>query len=154
MYIGKKSGDVAIEMVTYDADHVDKLDAATTSIGVSATWKGNLWVNMEGVHDPEKIEAIGKAFALHPLTIEDIMNTEQRPKLEDYGDYLYIVMKMLRYDAKEMEVESEQVSIVLGKNFVLCFQEGAAGDVFDSIRQHLNTPKSRVRQSGADFLCY
>ena len=111
------------------------------------------WINVDGLHDINLIEKIGKHFGLHPLVLEDIVNAGQRPKLEDYDDYLYLVLRMLQYDGETHEVVSEQVSIILGKNFVLTFQE-RPGDVFESVRERIRAGKGRVRSSGADYLAY
>ncbi len=111
------------------------------------------WVNIDGLHDPEGIEKIGSRFGLHPLTQEDIVNTAQRPKLEDMGEYLFLVLKMFNADGEEDEDEIEQMSLVLGRNFVLSFQE-KEGDVFDPVRERIRKEGSRLRGMKADFLAY
>jgi magnesium transporter len=93
-------------------------------------------------------------FDLHPLVLEDIANTGQRPKVEDYGGYLYIVMRMLSLQAARQEVVGEQVSLIVGPNYLISFQEGIAGDVFDPIRGRLRAVKGRARREGADYLAY
>jgi magnesium transporter len=111
------------------------------------------WINVDSVHNAEVMKRLGEAFNLHPLVLEDILNTEQRPKLEDYGDYCYIVLKMLTYSSES--IISEQVSLILGKNYVISFQEaGKPGDVFDPIRKRLRNGGGRIRKQGADFLAY
>ncbi len=111
------------------------------------------WINVDSVHDAAVLQQLGERFGLHPLVLEDILNTEQRPKLEDYGDYLYIVLKMLSYNGQSTTVE--QVSLILGKNYVLSFQEqGKPGDVFDPIRARIRNGAGRIRKMGADFLAY
>jgi magnesium transporter len=112
------------------------------------------WLNIDGVHQLSLVENVGGCFGLHPLTLEDIVNTGQFPKLEDYGDYVFIVLKMLYYDEKENEIEVEQVSLCLGSNFVVSFQEETGRDVFDPVRQRLRSAKSRIRKMGADYLTY
>jgi len=112
-----------------------------------------LWINVDGLHDTELLQQIGKQFSIHPLVLEDICNTGQRPKMEDYGDYLYIVMKMATWDAEREWVDFEQVSLVLTENCVLSFQE-RPGDVFEPVRQRLRLGKGRIRKQGADFLAY
>jgi magnesium transporter len=99
------------------------------------------------------IEKIGKHFNLHPLVIEDILNIHQRPKIEDFEDHIFIVLKMLTYNKDSHEGESEQVSIILGKNFVLTFQERKR-DVFDPVRNRIKNSKSLIRKYGADYLVY
>lgn len=111
------------------------------------------WLNVDGVHDLEVLEEVGDAFGLHPLVQEDLAHPRQRPKLEDYGDYLYLVLRMLTYDEEAGEVRDEQLSLVLGSGFLLSFQE-RPGDVFDGLRARLATPAASVRGHGADYLAY
>jgi magnesium transporter len=111
------------------------------------------WINIDGIHDIEIIEKIGKHFDLHPLTLENILNTEQRPKIEDFDDYIFIALKMLYHDEKEGEIQTEQVSLILGSNFVISFQE-REGDVFNPVRERIRTGKGRIRKMGADYLAY
>src|SRR5450759_368692 len=85
--------------------------------------------------------------------MEDIMNTDQRPKMEDYEDYLYVVLKMLSI-GKNGEIITEQLSLILGRNFVITFQDGIEGDVFPLIRDRLRSGKGRIRKMGADYLAY
>lgn len=112
------------------------------------------WLNVDGVHDIETIARIGEYLNLHPLLQEDLVNTAQRPKFEDYGNCLFFVLKMLTYGQAGHSVDPEQVSIVLGPDYVLTFQEGAAGDVFDPVRTRLKAGGTRIRSAGADFLAY
>jgi len=111
------------------------------------------WINVDGLHDPEVLEAIGTCFEIHPLVLEDIADTEQRPKMEDLERYIFVVMKMLQYDETWKEIDTEQVSLILGPNFVISFQE-KEGDVFDHIRDRIRTGKGRIRKMGADYLAY
>lgn len=111
------------------------------------------WINVDGVHDTTIVERIGSHFELHPLVLEDVVNTSQRPKSEDFEKYIFVVLKMLYYDEKRREVTAEQVSLVLGANFVISFQE-KEGDVFDAVRKRIRQNKGRIRRSGADYLTY
>lgn len=112
------------------------------------------WIDIEGLHQIDIVRQLGKRHKIHHLVLEDILQTAQRPKIEDYGDHVFIVLKMLRYDQKTRGVESEQVSIVLKKNLVLTFQEGIEGDVFDSIRHRIRNDGGLIRSLGADYLAY
>jgi len=114
---------------------------------------GVTWLDVDGVHQNEILEAVGVHVNLHPLVIEDIHNTYQRPKVEDYEDYLYIVLKMISWDVDSTEIQAEQVSLILGQNYVLSFKEDP-GDIFDSIRTRLQEGKGRIRKLGADYLAY
>lgn len=111
------------------------------------------WINITGLNDLELIEKIGKVFDIHPLVLEDIVNTDHRPKFEEYDDYYYSIVKMLTYNEKNAEMNSEQVSFILGKNYLITFQE-IEGDVFDAIRERLRKNKGRVRRENSDYLCY
>ena len=111
------------------------------------------WINIDGLHDVEIIEKVGKHYDFHPLVLEDILHTGQRPKFEDLEDYIFIVLMMLRFDDESQTVISEQVSLVLGPNFVISFQENI-GDVFEQIRDRIRNAKGKVRKMGSDYLMY
>ena len=109
------------------------------------------WINVDGIHNVPLVEKIGKQFNIHPLTLEDIVNTDQRPKFEDYDNYVVSIMKMINYTDK---ILSEQLSIVLMAGLVVSFQEVDGGDAFDLIRNRIRSGKGRVRKMGADYLSY
>ncbi len=111
------------------------------------------WINIDGIHDTTVIEKIGHHFELHPLALEDVLNTGQRPKMEDAESYIFLVLKMLCYEGESDMVRAEQVSIVFGQNFVISFQE-QRGDVFDAVRERIRKNRGRVRKAGADYLAY
>ncbi len=111
------------------------------------------WINIDGIHDIELLEKLGKGFNLHPLVLEDILSTGQRPKFEDYEKYIFIVLKMLSFSDENQSVEAEQVSLILGPNYVLSFQE-RIGDVFENIRDRIRNAKGRIRKLGPDYLAY
>jgi magnesium transporter len=112
------------------------------------------WVNIDGVHDIGIIEKIGKEFRINDLVLEDIVNTEQRPQAKDFGSFIFIVLKMAKYDPADDELLTEQVSLVVGSNFVISFQEGKEGDVFGSVRERIRAGKDRIRKMGADYLAH
>lgn len=111
------------------------------------------WVNVDGVHDLSIIEEAGRIFNLHPLLLEDLVNTEQRPKYQDYGDHLFFTLKMLDYNLKQGEIEKEQISFILADKYVLSFQEHQ-GDLFDPVRDRIRNMKGKVRTRGCDYLIY
>ncbi len=111
------------------------------------------WINVDGIHQVSNLENLGECYHLHPLVLEDILNPEQRPKVEDYGDYLFIILKMLLLKENTDGLLTEQISIILGKNFVISFQEDDQ-DIFDPVRQRLKLGKGRIRGAGADYLAY
>ncbi|CAH2031562.1 magnesium/cobalt transporter CorA [Trichlorobacter ammonificans] len=111
------------------------------------------WIDVEGVHEVETIRSLGESYSLHPLVLEDIVSTVQRPKVEDYDDYLFLVARMLLpQEGRDFSVE--QVSMVLGRGWLFTFQEGFRGDVFESVRERLRSGKGRIRAQGADYLAY
>jgi len=111
------------------------------------------WINIDGIHNSEVIEKIGNHLQLHPLLLEDIMNTHQRPKMEDYEDYLFMVLKMIYQNSEEDKLEIEQVSLILGPKYVISFQE-REGDVFNTIRERIRKDKGKIRKMGASYLAY
>jgi magnesium transporter len=110
------------------------------------------WINIDGVHDMGVIEKLGQHFLIHPLTLEDTVNTAQRPKIEEFDDYIYVVLKMLQQDDTG-RVRAEQVSLVLGSHFLISFQE-VEGDVFDAVRDRIRKGRGRIRTGGSDYLAY
>ncbi len=110
------------------------------------------WINLEGI-SPDVVEKLGEMFHLHPIAVESILNPDQRPKYEDFDDCILLVLKMLLL-SEERRVEIEQVSIVFGPNYVISFQEGTTGDVFDPIRERIRASKGRIRRGGPDYLAY
>jgi magnesium transporter len=112
------------------------------------------WIDVQGVHDAEVLRRLGECYGFHPLVLEDILNTDQRPKIEDYGDYLYIVLKMLSSGNSDGEIASEQISLILGPNFLFSFQEGIRGDVFASVKERIRKNGTKLRKLGADYLAY
>lgn len=149
----KKSEEVKITIIDYDADNFDQKQLNT--IEECFTFKDTptvTWIDIVGIHKVENIQKLGDCFGFHPLVLEDILHTDQRPKMEDHEDYFYIVLKML-HNEKIPEVMTEQVSLILGPNFVISFQE-IEGDVFNHVRDRLKAAKGRIRKLGADYLAY
>lgn len=155
VHIGEKTTDrVRITVVDYVADQLREQeleiieDALLFKDAPTATW-----LNIDGIHNVDLIEKIGKNFNIHPLTLEDIVNAGQRPKVEEFEDYLYFVFKMLHVDEVTNEIRSEQVSLVLGNNFLISFQE-VTGDVFEPVRERIRKGRGRIRKGGVDYLAY
>lgn len=111
------------------------------------------WINVNGLHDTALIGRIGEHFGIHPLVLEDILDTDKRPELDDYVDYIFIILKMILVDKESGRIDAEQVSFLLCRNTVISFQEGE-GDVFEFIRERIRTGKGRIRRAGADYLVY
>ncbi|HOI44865.1 MAG TPA: magnesium/cobalt transporter CorA [Candidatus Aminicenantes bacterium] len=155
MHVGEeKTGKPQITVIDYDGDAF--LENKVPNVEDCFPFKDTAtvtWINIDGVHDTGVMEKIGSRFDLHSLILEDIMTTIQRPKMEDLGDLLYIVLRMIDFDGEKREIVTEQVSLVLGSNFVLSFLEDP-GDVFDPVRERIRKGKGRIRKMGADYLAY
>lgn len=145
-----------VRITLIDYDETDIKESTVESIEDVFPFKDKpsvTWINIDGVHQTDIIEKIDGHFGIHPLVLEDIVNTAQRPKTEDYGDYLFVVVKMMYLDIKGGDIVSEQMSFILGPNYVISFQE-KEGDVFDTIRDRIRGKKGRIRKMGADYLAY
>lgn len=155
VHIGeKKSERTKIKVFEYDEQSFQEKELATFDECFLFKDEPTVtWVNVDGVHEVEVMEKLGSCFGLHPLVMEDILNTDQRPKIEDYGEDLFVVLKMLSYDDRTGEISAEQVSLVLRSNAVLSFVEGE-GSVFAPIQERIRNGKGRLRKIGADYLLY
>ncbi len=155
VHIGEKKEEAAkIRVLHYDEKDLQENEVTKDhDFGQYKTSQGVSWINVDGLHDVELLEKLGHAFGLHPLVMEDVLNTDQRPKVEDYEEYLYIVMKMLTFDPDTDEIVVEQVSLVLGRGFVISFQE-REGDIFDPVRERIKSNRWRIRKLGSDYLAY
>lgn len=153
VYFGDKHTDrVKISLIEYsDTEFIEKEFYDLSECLDHVDPKLVRWINVDGIHNVEFIEAVGKRFNIHPLTLEDIVNTNQRSKFEDYDNYVVAIMKMLYY---ENELQSEQLSVVLLDGMVISFQESQGGDAFDLIRNRIRLGKGRIRKMGADYLAY
>ena len=146
----------AIEVIEYDQEKCKKYQVGCNRTDAFSALadipeKRVRWINVDGQHTQEMLEALCVPFHIHPLVIRNITNKEQRAKIEVYPNFLYIVAKMIYFSAEEMVVE--HVSFLLGKNYVITFGE-LKGDVFDSIRGWIDSKGAHVRSSGADYLIY
>jgi magnesium transporter len=155
VHIGQeKVAKTRISIIDYNEKKCTELpDATIDECRVRGKSNTVTWINVSGIHETAVLEKLGASFNLHPLVMEDVMNATQRPKVEDYEKYLYIVLKMVYEDAKRNDIIEEQVSIILGKTYVISFQENGK-DVFDQIRQRIRNNRGVIRKSGADFLTY
>ncbi|MCJ7812671.1 magnesium and cobalt transport protein CorA, partial [bacterium] len=109
------------------------------------------WINIDGLHQVDIIDKIGQHFQIHPLILEDIVHIDQRPKCEDLGNYIHLVLQMIY--CRNNEIQTEQVTLIIGDRFLISFQE-KPGDIFELIRERIRTHKGRIRQMGADYLAY
>lgn len=143
---------IILELISYDHDHYDKIDQATIDHLLTNLNQDRVnWINLDGLTDLGIIEKLQSHFCFHALMIEDVLN-DQRPKSEEYDDYLYFTLKML-YQIKSNKIEYEQISFVLGTNYLISFQE-KEGDLFDHFRERIRLDQGRVRKKKADYLLY
>jgi len=155
VFVGeKKVEEIRITLIDYDENQYAEREIE--NIEESFPYKDTpsiSWINIDGVHQVDIIEKLGDHFVLHPLLQEDVVNTHQRPKLDEFDDHLFIVLKMFSFNEVENELEGEQISLIVGSNFVISFQE-RQGDVFEQVRERLRKGKGRIRKKGSDYLAY
>jgi magnesium transporter len=143
-----------ITLLEYDEQRADERELAALDASVLfATQPTVMWLNVDGLSRADVMEQLGVRFGLHPLVLEDMVNTSQRPKIEDFGSYVYIVLRMLYPSELGEDIVEEQVSLVLGPSYVISVQE-RSGDVFAPIRTRIKAARGRIRTLGADYLAY
>lgn len=153
-YVGNKEDkQTLLEVIDYNKESFERYNSESVQDAFKfEEAEKTTWINIDGLSNTKEIEKLGKYYELHPLIIEDIVNTNQRPKIDEYQGYLYIVAKML-YFKPDGQLENEHISMVLGKDYVLTFQE-AGGDVFEGVRERLSASKGKIRSRGADYLVF
>ena len=155
IHVGEESArEVGITVVVYDETrfHEEQVDGIEACFPL-ADRPSVTWINVDGIHRVEILERLGNQLAVHPLVLEDILNTDQRPKLEDFDAYVFVVLKVYRNSEQGDGMAVEQVSLILGPNSVISFQE-EPGDIFDPVRERIRKSKGRIRRMGADYLAY
>jgi len=155
LHIGEQKTDrPAVTVFGYDEER--EFHMPVKSFAECAEWKDRqrvLWINIDGLHDVSVIGEAGRMFGIHPLTLEDILQTGQRPKIEDFESYLFLSLRTLDCNAADAEITEEQLSVVIGSNYVLTFQE-KPGDMFNAVRERIKSPGTALRKRGADYLAY
>ena len=155
IYTGKNTEEKPeLTLYRYDEEHIEEFQSETLSdiLTKMEPEKCN-WINISALHNTDLIQEAGDHFDLHPLVMEDILNTVLSPQYEDYDDYLFITMKMMSVDPEQQSIEQEHLSFILGKNYLISFQERKK-DVFEPVRQRLEAHKGRIRKRGIDYLLY
>lgn len=155
VFVGEqKVTEATIRVIDYDQKQLSEKELHDISEGLAYKESSTVtWININGLHDLDLIGEIGKGFGLHALVLEDIVNTGQRPRMEEYDNYLFFALKMMRYDSDAGKIRSEQLTMILGKTFLLTFQE-QPGDVFEPVRERIRKQKGRIRKVGIDYLAY
>ena len=155
VHVGKqKTEKPVITLIDYDQERLETHE--DISVDRASSFKETAtvsWINLSGIHDVSLLEEFGKRFDFHPLALEDILNTQHRPKLEEFEGYSLIILKMLFFDDQGQAINTEQISLLLGPNYVISFQE-LEGDVFDGVRDRLQRSNGRIRHRGPDYLAY
>jgi magnesium transporter len=150
----KKLEKVRIRIIDYDEEKIDEREVETIEeIFPYGDTPTVTWINIDGLHQVDIVEKIGTHFGVHPLVLEDILHTGQRPKMDDFESYLFLISRMLSHNEDEDHISSEQFSLILGQNYVISFQE-RIGDLFDPIRERLRRKRGRIRGMGTDYLAY
>lgn len=146
--------EIKITAVNYNKNNYDEKTAITIDECFHEIDKSRVaWINIDGLHDIPPIEKLGSFFGLHPLVVEDILNTEKMVKMDIFDEYVFIVLKMHFYTPGSFTINVDQLSIVLGKNSVLTFQE-KEGYILEGVRNRLRNNNGRIRKFGADYLAY
>jgi len=155
VYVGDRAGSsVRITLLDYHgAGYTERLISVPSECAPFRDAKSTTWINVDGLSNAKTLEAIGQVMGFHNLVVEDILNTEQRPKFEDYGDYLFLVAKTLEPVSDSSQVRVEHLALVLGPNYVVSFQE-VPGDPFEPVRGRIRTGAGKTRKLGADYLLY
>ncbi len=163
VYIGNMDAEVATIKPTITLTVYNGVDLIENELTVETLEKFNLseyikadkkvWLNIHGLHDTDLIKKIGDVFNLHPLVQEDILNTQQRPKIDEYDDYVFLEAQSFKYDKSNNNMESEQISFILGHDYLLTFQERSTG-IFEPVRTRLRASRAHIRELGVDYLAY
>jgi len=155
VHIGdRKTEKTTIKIVVYNQENFKEIELEQLEAHITSLNKDSVtWINVNGIHDKDVIETIGRIFSLHPLLLEDIMNTDQRPKMDEQETYLFITMKMLSCEGVPNLIKDDQLSLVLGHGYLISFQESEM-DAFGTIREMIKNGRGRLQKMGSDYLAY
>lgn len=144
----------SVQIIEYDMDHLEEREITDFSeLAGHLDTRKVTWINIDGLGDVEALTILGQRFNLHPLALEDVLNTGQRPKVEQTADYVFIVAQMVYQDSNS-DFQSEQISLFLGTNFIITVQQEGDYDVFDPVRDRIRSGRGFIRKSKADYLAY
>jgi len=154
VHIGSQRADVVkISVFDYDSENLTEKECCVDEVTKYFSSETITWINVDGLHDIKLLQDIGEKFNLDKLLLEDILNTNHRPKTEIFDDYIFVILKMICVTGTNRTMTSEQVSFIMGKSWIISFQE-EGGDVFDGIRDRLRNNKGDLRKRSVDFLLY
>lgn len=155
IFVGERKVDQpTIHLIDYAVDYLnEEKQAQPEALTGLVNTQTSTWINVCGLHDEQLVNKVGEAFGLHSLVIEDVLNTGLRPTFIDFDDYLFVALKMLVYNQEDDQLQTEQVSFIIGRNYLLSFQE-EPGDVFEQVRERIRKQKTKIRTRGVDYLCY
>jgi magnesium transporter len=155
VYVGQERGEkMVIKVIDYTENEIEELQIDDIQLCEFYKKKDSVtWISVTGIHESERVEKICNIFHIHPLIQEDILNTQQRTKIEEFGQYLFVTFKNLFYSETTKTIETEQISVVLGNNFLLSFQETET-NLFMDIIHRIHTSKGKIREKKADYLLY
>ncbi len=155
VHIGEKKVEkTTIEIIAYNQEGFKDIEFNQLEYQLESLKKDSVtWINVNGIHDKNIIENIGKIFSLHPLLLEDIMNTDQRPKMDEQENYLFITMKMLSVNGMSNLIKDDQLSLVLGQGYLISFQESET-NAFSIVKEMIKSGRGRIQRMGSDYLAY
>ena len=154
VYTGNRNEETSFSLLSYNAESAEKTDSRDVGEIISRLQPGsNHWIDVTGLTDTGLIEKLGSHHLLHPLLLEDVLNTESVIKIENFGDVLYLCLKMLKWNEEQRSIETEQISIVVGENYLLSFKE-AGSNIFDAVSERIENGLSKAREKSIDFLAY
>ncbi|HEX5669196.1 MAG TPA: magnesium/cobalt transporter CorA [Chitinophagaceae bacterium] len=152
--IREEAKEIRVFVYDYDTEEITQFESDKVQDCFDYRFSNKLsWINVDGLRKAD-VEAVAQHFDIHPLLVEDILSINQRPKMDEVEGRMLCLLNMLYFNENKRMVETEQISIILGENFVISFQEDASRDVFNPLRLKLNMPKSQIRSRPADYLCY
>jgi magnesium transporter len=150
----RKTESIGITVIEYDEENYreKQVKSLAECLPIKSA-PSKTWINIDGLHEVKLVEELGAGFNLHPLLLEDILNTNQMPKVDDYENYLFVVLKVLDFDETAGKVQTEQISLVLGENYVISFRE-KQGNIIAPVQERMKNAKGRLRRLGSDYLLY
>lgn len=153
VHIGNEKYDTNLKLIRYNNIEYSEEELNESIETIKEPYQGVKWIQVRGISNENAVEEVGGKFDLTPLLLEDIVNTNSRPKLEEYDEYIFIIVKLLDFEKEKQRVTSQQISIVLGSDYIMSFSETET-KVFETVKKRITAPKSLVREKSVDYLAY